>query len=631
MQPEQRAKLAVAAEFNAKPSERQATRPLTPAEKQTVVATFCMLLEGLYAHLPQKRATYGQDPVQRLRALQQRLDGMEDTEFHRTMAEIVTELRDAHTRYLGPSAIQGRIAALPFLIERYVKDGVDRYIVSKIFTGEPSQMEYFASRGFVPGVELTHWNGIGIDRAIDLYAARETGGRPDARRARALESLTLRPLRYALPPDEDWVDLSFVGTAGEQTVRLEWGYVDMHDLPKASDACGMAEQAYAVDPLAEASRRVKKMLFSPLAWYRSQQLSGATRYATEATVCPDDFSDAVSADTYTAADGTVYGYLRLWSFDLVDDDGFLAHVITLLAHLPRTGLIIDLRGNPGGLIWAAERLLQLFTPNPIEPVRFSMLASDISRDLAHAPQNRISLAPWRSSLETAVISGEQHSRALPLTPPERCNDIGQRYPGPVVAVVDANTYSSGDLFAAGFVDNKVGTLVSLDQATGAGGANVWRSQQVSLALSGTQGAPSRLPGGIAYTLAFRRAIRVGDSAGIGIEDRGISGHLHYAPTLRDLREGNPDLKAFCGRLLACETLTDLDWGYADGTLRATTLNLDRIELYVDDRPYGAPTRIDATTLMPVVYKVGNEWSKLEVVGFSGDLRRQRRLLRPDSV
>ncbi|MEJ2405538.1 MAG: hypothetical protein P8171_14805, partial [Candidatus Thiodiazotropha sp.] len=150
-------------------------------------------------------------------------------------------------------------------------------------------------------------------------------------------------------------------------------------------------------------------------------------------------------------------------------------------------------------------------------------------------------------------------------------------------------------------------------------------------LSGTHAAPPRLPGGIAYTLAFRRAIRVGDSAGTGIEDRGISGHLHYAPTLRDLQEGNHDLKAFCGCLLACETLTDLVCGYADDKLQVTTRNLDRIELYVDDRPFGAPIRIDTATVMPVVYEVGKEWSKLEVVGFSGDLRRQRRLIRPDSI
>ena len=68
--------------------------------------------------MPQKRASYGQDPIQRLRALNQRLDEMQDTEFHRNMAEIITQLRDAHTRYLGPQAIGGKVAVLPFLVER---------------------------------------------------------------------------------------------------------------------------------------------------------------------------------------------------------------------------------------------------------------------------------------------------------------------------------------------------------------------------------------------------------------------------------------------------------------------------------------------------------------------------------
>lgn len=631
---EDRALRAVAGALKREPSAKRETAPLTLREKRTIVSTLSTLLEGLYAHLPQKRATYGQDPVQRLRALYQRLDVMEDGEFHRTVAEIMTELRDAHTRYLGPSAVQGQVALLPFLVERYVENATDHYVVSKIFQGEPDQAQYFASVGFTPGVKLTHWNGVEIGRAIERYAARETGGRPDARRARALETLTLRPLRYALPPDEEWVNLTFIGDTGRQEIKLEWRYVEIHDLPNASDATGMTEQAYAVDPLAEASRRVKKMLFSPAAWYASQKIVPRAKKApTEgdehSAVRLDDFSDVVSSEIYVAEDGAAFGYLRLWSFDLVNDDGFIAHVIKVLENLPRTGLIIDLRGNPGGLIWAAERLLQLFTPHLIEPVRFSILATDISRAMAAAPQNRINLAPWLSSLESAVISGEQHSRAMPLTPPERCNDVGQKYPGPVVAIVDANTYSSGDLFAAGFVDNKVGTLVSLDLATGAGGANVWRPQQISHALQGTEALPPKLPGGIEYTLAFRRAIRIGDAAGIGIEDRGVSGHLRRSLTRRDLQEGNHDLKSFCARLLASERITDLQYQYTDGKLIVTTLNLDRVELYVDDRPYGAPSMINLEAAFPVAFEVGGIWSKLEVIGFDGDVARQRRLIWPD--
>ena len=104
---------AVAAQISAKP--RAAARPhhLTEDERRSVVETFITLVEGLYAHLPQKRATYGQDPVQRLRLLQQRLAAVDEQEFHGSLAGILTDLRDAHTRYIGPAHVEGDVAFLP--------------------------------------------------------------------------------------------------------------------------------------------------------------------------------------------------------------------------------------------------------------------------------------------------------------------------------------------------------------------------------------------------------------------------------------------------------------------------------------------------------------------------------------
>jgi hypothetical protein len=56
----------------------------------------------------------------------------------------------------------------------------------------------------------TFWNGVPFDRAVDLHADSETGARPDARQARALDSLTFRSLEYGPPPDEHWVDISYI-------------------------------------------------------------------------------------------------------------------------------------------------------------------------------------------------------------------------------------------------------------------------------------------------------------------------------------------------------------------------------------------------------------------------------------
>jgi hypothetical protein len=283
------------------------------------------------------------------------------------------------------------------------------------------------------------------------------------------------------------------------------------------------------------------------------------------------------------------------------------------------------------LIWAAERLLQLFTPNPIEPTRFSILATDLTRTMAAARHNRQRLAPWRRSLDSAVVNGEFYSRAIPLTPPVRCNDIGQVYPGAVVAVVDANTYSAGDLFAAGLVDNRIGTLVSVDQATGAGGANVWYPSHVSRALAGTPEALKPLPKGITYTIAFRRAVRIGDVAGTGIEDLGIPGHLRRALTKRDLTERNVDLFEFCGRLLASESVTDMKTRVTRDVLEVETTNLDRVDLYVDGHPQRSLQTGSRSGTGAVTHKFEAPWYQAEVVGYAGDVRRQRRLLRPAGV
>ena len=476
---------------------------LTAKQREVVVEEFAGLVEGLYAHLPLKRAMYGVDPVQRLRLLKRNVNTLDDLDFHRQMADIITDLRDAHTRYVGPASLAGRAAMLPFLVEMYGEPPAAGYIVSKV-AGNPALI---ADPDFVAGVELKWWSGVPIDRAVDLYAEQETGGRPDSRRARAVESLTLRSLQFAPPPDEHWVLIGYVGLDGvEREVRIPWRVVAPEAAPSSGAAGGgEARRHFAVDPAREATRRTKKLLFAPRVWEADKTPRAAMRLGTadDGTVA-STLPDVLACKKVSTPSGD-FGLLRLWSFDVNDDAGYVDEVVRLLAQLPQEGLIIDLRGNPGGLIWAAERLLQLFTPRPVAPTRFSLVATELTRDMAR--QHADEFAPWLDSLEASVAVGELYSQSVPITPIERCNDIGQTYGGPVVAVVDANTYSAGDLFAAGFIDNELGTLVTVGHATGAGGANVWGQDIVVGALAGTAFKRKRLPAGITYTVSVRRATR----------------------------------------------------------------------------------------------------------------------------
>ena len=343
---------------------------LGPGERLRVIDTLIPLLEGVYCHLPQKRAGYAVDPVQALRLLRQRCVELTDGEFHLEVTGIVTGLRDAHTRYVGPSGLRGRVATLPFLVESFGPYAAPRFIISKL-----AQTADVEDPEFAEGVELVSWNFVPMSRAVDVYSTQETGGRPDARRARALETLTFRSLDYGPPPDEHSVIIGFKVGRAMHEVRIPWRVVGIPPATLAKDPQVALKAGW--NPAAESVRKAKKLMFSPAAW-EVQRLKTAKRKAPQrkapapgpdsaparspaptAVVAEGDWvetslPDVLSARKVPTKLGRV-GYLRIWSFDVDDHEAFVTEVSRLLQELPADRLIVDLRANPGGLIWAAER------------------------------------------------------------------------------------------------------------------------------------------------------------------------------------------------------------------------------------------------------------------------------------
>lgn len=582
---------------------------LDGGDRLKIVDTLLAVLQGAYCHLVQKRAGFAVDPVQALQLLRIHASAMTESGFHLALTSIVTGLRDAHTRYSGPRSMQGVVAVLPFLVEQYGPVDEPRFVVSKV-----SDRRLVGDPAFKAGVTLESWNGIPFARAVDLHAERETGGRPDARLARALDTLTFRALEFGPPPDEMWVIVGYRSGRTRREVRIPWRVVWPQRAPGGARPGSRASRFMAVDPTGEQIRRARKLMFSGELW----SAEGQPAVARGRGWLPTAMQDVLSARAIEI-DGETLGYLRIWTFDVDDDDAFLAEVIGLLDRLPDRGLILDLRGNPGGLIWAAERLLQLFTPSAIMPTRFSLLATPMTRAMAQSPFNRLELEQWAPSLEAALSTGEIYSQPLPITDPAWCNDIGQRYGGPVVCIVDANTYSSGDLFAAGFVDNHIGPVISVGEATGAGGANVWTSNDMLEALADTPFALEALPDGVQYSIAIRRATRSGESHGVPLEDVGVRG-LPYAMTLNDLLNDNCDLLAFSANQFRGAERTRMKVTRRGSTLLVTTEGLDVLEVYLDGSPAEATRSISNATHAVEVARAG----ELEIVGRRQGVVRQRR-------
>jgi len=521
---------------------------LSVTQRHDLVDVWLAIFDDVYVHYTQKRALYGFDPRQALRALRRQIPYLDSAEFLRELTLLVNRLRDQHTQQYVAAAdadLTPYVAALPFLVEVCGSYRTPSYVVTKI-------TEDVTDPTFAVNARLMTWNGVPIGRVVDLYAETLTGGRPDARRARALETLTQRPLRYLPPPDELWVDIGYrlptdPPDEPDRSIRFEWRAIMPAKAP-TSDNLTVLRTRRAVDATSEAARRARKLLFATALWERDGG-TGASRAVAKADGwISTTYADAISARRIRTSHGT-FGYLRLWTFDVDNTHRYVEAVAEVLRQLPRKGLIIDLRSNPGGVIDATEQALQLFVPHAISPARFALRATPAMVEIAEADGNGADLADWAGSTRLAYELGEEFSQHLPISNTDSFADRRRVYRGPVVAVVNANTFSCGDLFAAGITDYGIGQIVAVGEGTGAGGANVWTSDDLQYAYHAARRRLPPIPPGISFTVSVRRMTRSGDSAGLAVEDIGISGDERYDMTETDLVKDNTDLVEFCAGLL----------------------------------------------------------------------------------
>jgi len=577
---------------------RGAAAGLSIQQRETVIDQAQRMLEDLYAHLPLKRALHAIDPIQRLRLLRLRQRDLDEREFHSEMIDIFVSLRDLHTNYVLPSAYQPKYAFLPFRVEEYY-DGDDRkYLVSAV---SPLNTD----EHLVPGVEITHWSGMPIDLAVARNASREAGSNPEARRARGLEALTLRWLGMSLPPDEDWVTLTYRDDRGAtRESRIAWSVIEPDPAamtPEAS-AHGSSESrsAMGIDVQTELLRRARKRLFNAAALKTDDEMARMRRIGEEGksatvSVMPDVYPRFGPVETPS---GT-FGYIRLATFAPPQGDvnGAVKEFVRLLKLMPLAGLILDVRGNGGGYVNFGERLLQTLTPQPITPEPFHFVSTALTLEIA---QTEKWLSEWATPLATALSTGAGFSQGFPITTPASCNDIGQIYQGPVVLVTDAFCYSTTDIFTAGFQDHGIGKILGCHDNTGAGGANVWDYELLEqLSLAPNPFGP--LPGGTGMRVAARRSTRVGERSGVPLEDLGVVPDERHFMTRNDLLKGNVDLIAHAAKLLKkqpSQTLTVTAAGHAPTTeVEINATNIDRVDLLVDGRPVesvdvaAAPTKV----------------------------------------
>lgn len=585
---------------DALPEALEETGPLTLAERRTVVDQAIVLLDQAYVHLPFKRSLHAVDPVQRLRLLRYRLSQQDDermdseVQFHNEMSRVFNSVRDLHTNYLLPRPYRVYTAVLPFQLEEcFEKLAADefepRYLVTKVAPDEDHP-------SFRPGVEVLHWNGVPIRRAIELNAELQAGSNEAAAFARGLDAMTVRPLIVSLPPDEDWVTITYRGLDDEvRQIRREWRLVAV--APGAAAGMSSAsDAALGLDLQTSAVGEARKHLYAREA--ADAEAAAGAQYVHTALALRDGHIETHLPGVFRATrvrDGR-YGYVRIFTFAVRSVEAFVEEFLRLVELMPDEGLIVDVRGNGGGVISAAERILQVLTPRRIRPSRAQFTTSPLMLDLCrrHSPSEDLEgldLTPWIDSLSQAVTTGSEYSRGYPITPEADANDLGQRYHGPVVLIVDALSYSATDILAAGFIDHRIGRVLGTADNTGAGGANVWKHSDL-LYLADRETPLRPLPRDAEMRVSVRRITRVGEAEGEVLEHLGIRIEERHHMTATDITGDNEDMIKHAIRLLRRQPRRRFRTSIARRprrrlAVKAETSGIESIEVRVAGRALGA--------------------------------------------
>lgn len=520
------------------------TGVLTLEQRKTIVEQALILIDTIYVHLPLKRAMHAVDPVQRLKLLRRKLESVSEREFHNEMITIFKELRDLHTNYILPVPYNQHTAFLPFLMEEYWEDSKCRYLVTRMLAG-------FEHETFVPGVEVTHWSGVPINQAVTINAEREAGSNEAARHVRGLDAMTIRPMSQSLPPSAEWVIVGYENSGNGLEIRMPWKVFrpDPATGSETIDLSNVAEEhamVVGVDLNLELTNQARKLLFAPAAHRLRQNITdmlaqgdvAATQVETfkaENSVFPDVFE---FRDVNT--DHGTFGYIRIRTFSLSPEQ-FIPELERILGLISQNGLIIDVRGNGGGYITSGERMLQLFSDHPVEAERLHFINTELTLDVAKSNAWGGFAKQWQQSIELSLVTASVYSQGFPIESPELTNAIGRRYNGNVILITDARCYSTTDIFAAGFQDNKIGPILGVDDNTGAGGANVFTHDLVSHVLAGPNSPIRPLPNGTNMRVAIRRTTRIGDNAGLPLEDLGVVPDTTHQLTKDDLMNDNPGL------------------------------------------------------------------------------------------
>lgn len=215
-------------------------------------------IEEFYVELPEVRAR-GFDPVAALRAARRFGDidrvvrGLEDRHTFVTYRRVTGHRStDDGLDQVGTLQLPVRIGA-----GRLDGGGPERFWITDVAKLDRQSEEHELPRR---GDEVTHWNGVPLERVMRRLGTELRGAHPVARRRIGLRALTRRVVEQGSLPDEDWVVLTCRRRGERVHHRLEWREGDVRWPAVPHTEAGRFGDRVRIGQLAEPDEMVHLLL-----------------------------------------------------------------------------------------------------------------------------------------------------------------------------------------------------------------------------------------------------------------------------------------------------------------------------------------------------------------------------------
>ncbi len=519
----------------------------TLEQKKLVLGQARLVLEQIYVHQRIKTNDYGENanPTPALNQIESHLETLSTMQFHQLLSDIFYRLRDLHALYYLPKPYACYESFLPFeLKEVTAKDGKKVIAVAEV-GDHPDVLKYMPKPFNIKiGDVITKYDGLQIEEAIANQMPRSLGANASAARRGALKDLKFLQHNLEFLPKKDSIPVEFVNNKGlKYSAEIPWITWTDWDCVAAAKT-----PEYLTAPVL----RTKKIK------HKIKVRRSRTNGRSVAKLEPGHTDEPV---LYWQINRSVYGkfgYIELASFtpDVFTIEEVIAKVkeILLQDEMKTTdGLMIELRGNTGGQLPLAERLVQFFSPRALEPEKFYLKNSPANLFYMNTVASD---SPFTAAINRAVSVGTPYTAMLPITPRERLNDQGQIYFKPIAVFTSSACYSACETFSSLIQDNKLGTIFGEDATTGGGGANTYSlNEMLEDFRNGADTGPfKKLPYGQNITFAWREGVRGGINKGLHIENAGVKSDRLSSPAMSDLFNKTNDQLLVLQKFLKEESL-----------------------------------------------------------------------------